>query len=312
MRIAITGGTGFVGRHTARLLAAEGHEVVLVSRGVDAGDLDVRGLAGVRFTAASVDDESALRSAFEGCAGVAHLAGINREFGTQTYQNVHVEGTRNVVSAAKAVGVKRLLLLSFLRARPGCGSGYHESKFAAEEVVRASGLQYAVLKAGILYGRGDHMLDHLSKALHTFPLFARVGSADAPARPTAVADVAKVIRAALVEGRLSNETVYVTGPEEMPFSEAVRRVGAALGRPPWVVTMPVAFHLLLAGVLEGIMRIPLVARAQVMMLAEGLVEAAPACAPLPEDLRPSTPFSSEEIRKGAPDPGGFGLNDLFG
>jgi len=71
--------------------------------------------------------------------------------------------------------VKRILLMSFLRARPNCNSPYHESKWAAEEIVRQSGLDYTIFKAGIVYGRGDHMLDHLSHALHTLPFFATVG-----------------------------------------------------------------------------------------------------------------------------------------
>src|SRR6185369_16051584 len=106
---------------------------------------------------------------------VIHAAGINREIGDQTYAKVHVEGTRKVVASARAAGVRKIVLVSFLRARPACGSGYHESKFAAEEIVRASGLDFTVVRAGVMYGRGDHMLDHLSHALYTFPLFGLVG-----------------------------------------------------------------------------------------------------------------------------------------
>ncbi len=178
MRIAITGGTGFVGRRLARALSEGGHEVVLIARGIDHRDESVRRLAGASFAPIGIDDEDKLASVFAGCDGVAHCAGINREIGNQTYQRVHVEGTRNVVNAAKRAGVRKVVLLSFLRARPNCGSGYHESKWAAEEIVRSSGLDYTVLKAGVIYGRGDHMLDHLSHALRTFPLFALVGLKD--------------------------------------------------------------------------------------------------------------------------------------
>ena len=50
-------------------------------------------------------------------------------------------------------------MLSFLRARPDCGSPYHESKWAAEQLIRESGLDYTILKAGMIYGRGDHLID---------------------------------------------------------------------------------------------------------------------------------------------------------
>jgi uncharacterized protein YbjT (DUF2867 family) len=60
----------------------------------------------------------------------------------------------NLVEAARRVGVKKIVMMSFLRARPNCGSPYHESKWAAEEIVRTSGLDYTIIKAGMVYGAG--------------------------------------------------------------------------------------------------------------------------------------------------------------
>ncbi len=257
-----------------------------------------------------LSDGRVIAEAFAGCDGVAHCAGINREIGTQTYQRVHIDGTRNVIDAARNAGVKRILLLSFLRARPGCGSAYHESKFAAEEMVRGSGLDYTVLKAGMIYGRGDHMLDHLSHTLFTMPLFATVGFRERPIRPVAVREMTRIIMAALTEGRLSRATVAVLGPETLLLSEAARRVARAIHRRVWIVPAPVWFHRGLSMVCERTMRVPLVARAQVQMLAEGFLEAAPFADELPEDLRPRLPFTEEQIMAGLPESGPFRLTDL--
>ena len=191
MKIAITGGTGFVGRHLARNLSADGHHVVLIARGKDSRDPAIRSLANATFVPVGTGSVEQLAQAFAGCDAVAHCAGINREIGEQTYQRVHVRGTQNVVDAARTAGVRKILLLSFLRARPSCGSAYHESKWAAEEIMRNSGLDFTVIKAGMIYGKGDHMLDHLTHALHSFPLFARVGLKEKPIRPVAVEDVAQ-------------------------------------------------------------------------------------------------------------------------
>src|SRR5262245_20732323 len=214
-----------------------------------------------------------------------------------------------VVNAARRAGVMKLGLDSFLRARPDCGSGYHESKFAAEQIVRASCLDYTVLKPGVVYGRGDHMLDHLSHAFHTFPLFGFVGFAGKPVRPLAVADLAHVMRAALVENRLSRQTVSVTGPEEMPLTEAVRRVARAVNRRPLMFPLPVWWHYAFAWFCEQTMRIPLISVAQVRILSEGLVEAQPACDELPDDLKPRLAFTNAQIRAGLPDAKPFGLAD---
>jgi uncharacterized protein YbjT (DUF2867 family) len=210
MRIAVTGGSGFVGSHTARTLLAGGDDVVVVARRPNAALLpDSPHLS---WMTADIDDEAALRRAFEGCDSVVHCAGINLERGQQTYERVHLRGTEAVVVASRAAGVKRIAMASFLRARPACGSVYHESKWEAEEIVRRSGIPYTVLKPGVIYGRGDHMLDHLSRAFRTFPIFLLVGfSSRRLIRPTAVADVARILAAAARDDRLAGLTVPVLG-----------------------------------------------------------------------------------------------------
>jgi uncharacterized protein YbjT (DUF2867 family) len=160
MKVAVTGGTGFVGGHCARALLAHGDDVVVVARRAPTGWRNAR----LTYVSAAIDDEVALHQAFAGCDAVLHCAGINFERGGQTFARVHVKGTNALVRAARGAGVSRLSLVSFLRARPACGSAYHESKWAAEEIVRNCGLASTVLKPGVIYGRGDHLLDDRSRA----------------------------------------------------------------------------------------------------------------------------------------------------
>jgi NADH dehydrogenase len=255
MKVAITGASGFVGTHLTRRLEPEGHELVLLSRQVcDLSDVDL------------------LTQLFTGCKTIAHCAGINREVGAQTYGRVHVEGTRNVVEAAKRAGVEKVVLLSFLRARPDCGSSYHESKWAAEEIVRNSGLDYTVLKAGVIFGHGDQMLDHLTHALHTFPVFATVGLKEKSIRPLAIEDLVHVMRAALIDRRMKRQTVAVLGPEEIYLSEAVRRVAEVAGKQSLMFPLRI--------------------------LSEGVVEPGSPVVPLPYDLVPTRRFTIEQIRDG--------------
>jgi NADH dehydrogenase len=258
MRIAITGATGFVGTHLTRRLESEGHDLVLISR---------------RLVASGLSDVDALTQLFTGCKAIAHCAGIDREIGDQTYERVHVEGTRNVVEAAKRAGVERIVLLSFLRAGPDCGSPYHETKWAAEEIVRNSGLDYTVLKAGVIYGRGDHMLDHLSRAL-----LAIVGLKEKSIRPLAIEDLVHVMRAALVDRRMKRQTLAVLGPEEIYLSEAIRRVAEVVGKRPLVLPLPVVRQRLMARFWE--------------------VEPGSPVIPLPYDLVPTRRFTIDQIRDG--------------
>lgn len=303
MRIAITGGTGFVGSHLADRLLNEGHDVVRIAR-------QPRANQNGAFVSADLTDVQTLAAAFDGCETVAHCAGINREIDGQNFQRVHVDGTRNVVEAARCAGIQKIVLMSFLRARPNCGSPYHESKWAAEEIVRSSGLNYTVIKAGVVYGRGDHMLDHLSHALHTFPFFALVGLKEKSVRPLAIEDLVHVMRAALIDRRLKRQTIALLGAEEIYLSEAVRRVAEVVGKQPLMFPLPIWCHELMARVFELTMKVPLASRAQVRILAEGVVEPGSRVVPVPYDLVPTRRFTTDLIRNGLPQPGPFCVGDL--
>ena len=291
MRIAITGGTGFVGGHLAARLDAANTVVISRRVGIDVENVDE------------------LTKAFAGCDVVVHAAGINREIGEQTFQRVHVNGTRAVVEAAKLASVKRIVMVSFLRARPDCGSGYHETKWASEQLIRNSGIDHTVLKASMMYGHGDHMVDHVSRAVKTWPVFATVGYRDRTVRPIPIEDFVDVLLAA-AEGRIPEPTVAVMGAEELPLGDAVRRIARVVGRKPLFIPVPVWSIKVLAQLTEWLMIVPLVAKAQAKMLAEGVSEPAPWAPEAPENIRPSHLFSDESIRAALPGAGPFGWNDL--
>lgn len=311
MKLAITGGTGFVGRTAARALIAEGHSVVLVARGTNRTDPMILKVPGIQFHRTGLDEVRELARAFGGCDAVIHCAGINRENGGATFAAVHVRGTANVISAAHEAGVRKIILLSFLRARPNCGSAYHESKWAAEELVRNSGIDFTILKPGVVYGRGDHMLDHLSRAFHTFPIFGFVGFKDKRIRPVAVEDIARIIVTAATKDALSRETIAVVGPEQLTLRQAVRRVAAVVGRRPLMIPLPLWFHYAFAAVLERIMAVPMVSVAQIRMLSEGLAEPLPGCPLTPPELEPRQLFSDENIRRGLPVGRRLGTKDFI-
>jgi len=291
MRIAITGGTGFIGRNLAAAL--------------DPADTGIVS----RRTGAEIDDVDALAAAFAGCDAVAHCAGINREIGGQTFQRVHVEGTRAVIEAARRAGVKRIVMVSFLRARPDCGSPYHETKWAAEELVRHSGIDHTILKSGMVYGPGDHMVDHVSRAVHTWPVFATVGYREKTVRPVPIDDMVQVLIAAL-EGRIPDPTVAVMGAEELSLGAAVRRIAHVNRRRVLYIPVPVWSIRVLAQLTEWTMIVPLVAKAQARMLGEGVSEAVPPAPEAPAGIRPSHPFDEQRIRAALPHEGRFGLGDL--
>src|SRR5207253_2061635 len=102
-----------------------------------------------------------------------------------------------------------------------------------------------------------------------------------PIRPIPIDDLVDILRASLIDDRLSRATVAVTGAEELMLTDAARRVARILGRRILIIPAPLFVHYALAHVFELLMKVPLVALAQVRILSEGVVEAAPPADELP-------------------------------
>ena len=305
MIVAITGGTGFVGAALARGLVASGHKAKLIARGLNQRDESIRQLANTSFTPITDMDEKKLFLTFSGCDAVAHCMGIHREMKKGDFQKVHVQSTLNVLSAARRANIKKIVLVTYLRARPRMFSAYHKSKWDAEELVRSSELDYTIVKPGLIFGHGDHMVSHISRGLKSMPLvgiFPTVGIFQKSIRPVSIDDVVKVLMAALVDNRLSRQTVAVVGPEEMSLGRAVQRVSKVMHK--WTITlpMPALAHYAVACSMENSMKDPLVSIAQIRMLAEGMSQPLPNTDLLPSDLVPQTKFTEEEIRAALGEP----------
>ena len=296
LNIAVTGATGFIGSHLTKSLLKNGHKLTLIARGQTKKYADLLEHPNSRFFALDIG-ETSLVEAFQGCDAVFHCAGINRESGTQSYQRVHLDGTQNVVNAAIQNGVKHIVLLSYLRVQPGSCIAYHQSKWEAEEIVRTSGLSHTILRSTMNYGQGDHFLNHLSRAMATFPIIPLVGQGDTLVRPVAIEDTVKVMTASLAGLGLQG-TYALVGPDEIPLRDMIFQVGEVVGRKPKYIKLPTFLYRFLAWLFERIMKIPIVSRAQVEILAEDLSRPASDCSELPAELQPSKPFTPEQIGGG--------------
>src|SRR5882672_8073228 len=151
--IAVVGGSGFLGRHVSAALQEAGWTVRILSRrtGCDARRIDP--------------------AALRGCDAVVNLAGIKREQGEQTFQAVHVDLVARLIEAMKTAGVRRLVHISVVVARSDPKLPYHDTKWQGEELVRKSGLDWTILRPGVIYGVGDDLLAHLSLMLRIAPVF---------------------------------------------------------------------------------------------------------------------------------------------
>ncbi|MGH7314216.1 MAG: complex I NDUFA9 subunit family protein [Candidatus Rokuibacteriota bacterium] len=229
-RVFVTGATGFVGRTVVQALRADGHTVrCLVRRG---SERDLRGLGAIERVEGDVLVRRGLEEDMAGCQAVIHLVGIIREQPSRgiTFEQVHTQGTTNVLAAAAAAGVRRFLHMSALGTRPNARSRYHRTKWAAEEAVRASGLRWTIFRPSIIYGRGDQFVTMLAYFVRRYPVMPVIGSGRQRLQPVPVEHVAEGFVRGLVTSAAEKQTYEVGGPDTVTMIELVDVIGAAVGR----------------------------------------------------------------------------------
>jgi uncharacterized protein YbjT (DUF2867 family) len=227
MKVLVTGGTGVVGTGAIPALLRAGHEVRLLSRHADT---DVSSFpAGVESFAADLASSTDLGRALEGCACVLHIAGIVEEEPPEvTFEQVNVEGTRRLLTAARAAGSPRFLYLSSLGAERGA-SEYHQSKRRAEELVRGYDGEWVILRPGSVYGPGDETVSTLLKMVRMLPAIPVVEAGDQPFQPLWYADLAQALAQAVDQPGVVGQTLELAGPDTTSTNDLLKRLSAITG-----------------------------------------------------------------------------------
>ena len=226
--ILVTGASGFVGSHLVPKLVESGYKVrCLVRPWSWIGQLKKHM---VELATGDVTDADSLKQAMKDVETVIHLVAIVRESRWATFSRINVQGTKNVVQAAAASGVKRFIHVGAL----GSSSenpryDYLYSKWQGEEVVRSSGLDFTILKPSAMFGKGAGFIDALVRSLKMFPLLAPIaGPGETRLQPIWVEDVVSCILKTL-KGEKREENYEIGGPEHLAYEQILDAVIDALG-----------------------------------------------------------------------------------
>jgi NADH dehydrogenase len=256
--IFLTGASGFVGSHVLPALLEAGHRVVALARTEPTGATILGRLppgrrAAVEVRRGDVTAPATLATALDGIDAVVHLAAIPRDYdGGASLRLVNTEGTRNLVEAARAAGVRRFVHQGAMGVEDDPALHYASSKARAERIVAEGDLDWTILKPSLLWGERDGFFNIIAGLVRWSPGLVPVpGWGTARFQPLWIADLARIVVAVLERPETTvGRSFELGGPRYWTYREITREVMRAMGRPGIIVPMPVPLISLVAGAAE--------------------------------------------------------------
>jgi NADH dehydrogenase len=293
--ILVTGATGFVGPKIVHALRAGKRDVrCLVRRPERAGTLRTWGCD---LATGDVTDPAGLKAAVEGCETVVHLVSIIAGRPAD-FRRVMVEGTSNVLAAAKAAGVRRFVLMSALGVDAESKDlvPYYGAKWEMEQATTASGLDHVIFRPSFVFGRDGGVLPLFVRQVRWSPVTPVVGDGTRRLQPIWVEDVAACFAKAVDLPGVTGRTFELGGPDRPTWNELYERIARVLGKRRARVHLPARLVRAGATAAELLPRPP-ITRDQLTMLlaADNVCDPEPASTTFGVELLPL----NEQIRRAA-------------
>ena len=265
MRVLVAGGTGYVGAEVVASLASAGHSLrVLVHSSEPALPEAAEAVRG------DVTDAASLEAAAAGCDAVVNLVAI-LDGADAAFEAINAGGPRNVVAAANAHGIRRIVHMSALgvSAEHAPLTRYWGSKYAGKQAVISSGLDWTVLEPSFVFGRGGGALKAF-ESLIRMPLAPVIGDGRYRHQPVWAGDAATAFVRALERPETAGQVIPLGGPQVFTFDELLDELARVTGRAPKrKLHVPVGLMKAQAGLLQHFPPPLKVTREQIVMLVAG-------------------------------------------
>jgi uncharacterized protein YbjT (DUF2867 family) len=232
-RIAVLGGTGFVGHSLCAHLAEAGHDVQVLTRHRER-HRDLLVLPTAQVIEVDVYDPAALKSAFRAKDAVVNLVGILNETGRDGagFERAHAELPARVTQACRQAGVPRLLHMSALHASVDAPSHYLRSKARGEQIVHAAhgaDLHVTSFRPSVIFGRRDSFTNRFAGLLQQIPFVFPLACPDSRMQPVYVEDVTRAFVQALGRHATFGQRYDLCGPRAYTLREIVTYLAMVLG-----------------------------------------------------------------------------------
>ncbi len=264
----ITGALGYTGKSVASgLLAAHGADIRLrtltnsPNRPNPFGDrLE---LAPMDFT-----DRPALVETLRGAEVLYNTYWVRFNHKLFTFAQA-VANTKALFEAAKEAGVKRIVHVSILKPDEGRGLAYYDGKLELEQHLRRLGVAHSVVRPGVLFGRGDILVNNIAWVLRHLPLFGVFGDGGYKLQPMHVDDMAALL---IEQGQASSdETVDAVGPETFTYTELVRTIAGIIEIRRPIVRVPAWLGYAVSRTLNPFVKDVIITREEIAGLMRGLL-----------------------------------------
>ena len=276
MNVVVAGGTGFIGRHVSRSLLDAGHEVTVLTRNPD-GVARIPELSGAGSVRADVTDPRSLTGTLDGADAVVgavpfpnHPMEVPRK--GLTYDRYDRQGTESLLAEAKAAGVRRYVYVSGANADPRSDKTWLRAKGRAEDAVRASGLEWAILRPSWAYGPEDGAVNKFVTMARFLPVVFQLGVRPQRVQPVYVGDIALAVRRILEREDVWGETYEIGGPDVMTMNEIIHTLLAVLGKKRPVIPLPASLAKLGTAPLTLLPRPPMTPHGVEFAIQDGIVD----------------------------------------